>query len=401
MDSLLFVLLSLVVISGAFAGANFLAWRLFEQPPHALMWCIAYLLVSVQYTLNLVRDYLPNSETYWISANIVCFALVIFAVWGHRHRLGLATPRLTMLVIFGALTLTCIGVIVIWPVVSLRVALAPALTFLAMTHIAVILIRFGREPRLAQVVAALVHFLFGLTQGLAAAIALNFGNDPAPELVNAYTMVNFALMPSFFVAMGISVIFLLATDLSSRLRVLALSDQLTGVANRRGFIEASVRLLAQCRRRRKCLTLILVDIDFFKRVNDRYGHGIGDRALQHFAALLQQSVRAGDVVGRVGGEEFALTLGEMDCIESEAVAVRIQQALEVQPLRVGRIEIHLKASFGIAQMREAEDVLQLMQRADGALYEAKAVGRNAIIIAGSAGLADEASNGQAVVAVAS
>jgi diguanylate cyclase (GGDEF)-like protein len=378
MESIQLLLLSLVLISVSFAGANYLAWRLFDHPRHALIWAIAYSLAGVQYSVNLLHDNLPGPASYWLLANSTAFALVICAVWGHRERLGLRTSGVAMLALWMALTAVSLVTILVHPAPGLRTALAPGFAFVGMTSIAAVLLKSGYRPRLAQKVAAVVHFLFGVNQGIAAAIALGLGQAADPEAVRIYHLANFALMPSFYVAMGVSVIFLLATDLSYRLRQLALTDPLTQVANRRGFVSSSLRLLARSSRSGKPLTVILCDLDHFKRVNDEFGHTAGDRALQHFARILLQSVRADDVVGRIGGEEFAVCLGDMSDAQAGEIAERVRLTLAHSPLRDGGREVWLTASYGISTWRDGDDISAMLQRADIALYEAKNAGRDSI-----------------------
>lgn len=388
-----YLLASLVVISAVLAGANFLAYRLFDRPRHALMWAFSFGLVALQYGINLARDWLPSQEAYWQSANMLSFAVVLFAVWGHRERLQLPTQRRRLTAVFVSLALVSAVCTYWYPVFAIRTAIAPGFTCLAMVHITFILVRENKAPRLAQWVAAAIHLLFGLTQGLTAAIALRLEPGSTQALFQLYSAVNFGLMPTLFIALGISVIFLLATDMAQRLKALALRDALTGLYNRRGFLGATHSLWARCRRRERPLTLLLVDIDYFKRVNDRYGHSFGDRALQHFAQVLQDGVRTEDVLGRIGGEEFAITLGEMGSGEAEQVAGRIREALRERPVTIGGEALCLRASIGIAQWQAGDDFAALQKRADMALYEAKAAGRDAIIISGRRGLVRMATHG--------
>ncbi len=387
-----YLLVSLVVISLVLAGANFLAWRLFERPRHALMWAVTFTLVAAQYSVNLAKSWVPQEAIFWQCANMLAFAAVLFAVWGHRDRLQLTTRWSWLTLCFVGLSLLSMGII-LWVPGGMRAALAPTVAFLGMTHITIILVRRGGEPRLAQWVAAAFHQLFGLNQGLAAAIALQMGPDTGEAIYQLYALVNFALMPTLFIALGISVIFLLATDLAGRLKAMALHDTLTGLNNRRGYMAASESLWARCMRADKPLTLVLVDIDYFKKINDRYGHSLGDLALQHFAEILLDCVRAEDAVGRIGGEEFAITLGEMRANEAQVVAARIRKVLRERPLVMPRAELNLRASFGIAEWREKDDLPTLLKRADIALYEAKAAGRDTIMVADRGGLVGMVSNG--------
>jgi len=378
MKAIQILLLSLVLISLSFSCANFLGWRLFERPRHALIWAVTYILAAMQYSFNLFREHLVTPEIYWLLANSTAFAVVISAVWGHRERLRLATPGWLMVLTWILLNLVSITSLYILPDQALRTAIAPGFACLGMTAITLLLVRHGPRPRLAQNFAAAVHLLFGLTQGAAAIVAMSLGEAASPMAVQTYSWVNFTLMPSLFVAMGISVIFLLATDLAYRLRVLALTDALTQVGNRRGFISNSLGALARANRNGAPLTLILCDIDYFKHINDQYGHTVGDRALQHFARVVLDSVRSGDIVGRIGGEEFAVCLEAHSVDQARVVAERVRGTLAARPLLVGGQPVPLTASYGISTWQDGDDISALLQRADVALYKAKGAGRDAI-----------------------
>ena len=379
--------LTLVVVSAVFAGANFLAWKLFGHPRHALIWTFAYLLAMAQYTVNLLWDMVLSYTSYWLVANLLSTLLLIALVWGHRQRLGRVTPWqlvATFLVLFMAVQLVFN---VVLPRDDVRVALSPAMACIGLLHVAWLLLRHGPEPVLAQRVAAVIHGLFGLAQGLAAAVAVQLGQVASQEMGETYNLVNFALMPTFFVAVGIAVIFLLATDLSNTLRKLAITDTLTGLSNRRGFMQAADVLMTRAQRYKRPLTMVLADIDFFKQVNDRYGHGTGDRALAHFARVLGHCVRTEDAIGRIGGEEFAIIMGESDAEDASRMVARVQLALLEDPLVQDGQKIPLTASFGIATLAGDETREALLIRADRALYQAKEAGRDSVILAGDVNLA--------------
>jgi diguanylate cyclase (GGDEF)-like protein len=372
--------LTLVVVSLVFAGACYLGWRLFDHPRHALIWSLAFVLAALQYTFNLLREFSPSYEWWWVSVNTLSCLLVLTAAVGHRNRLGLSSSPLALVTIAGTLLLAQVLFTLLVPRMDVRVALAPGFACLALCHVAWILLRHGPEPRLAQQVAAVVNLLFALAQGLAALIALQFGTEATQEQRDLYNLVNFALMPTFFVAMGVTVIFLLATDLATRLRQQAVTDSLTGMSNRRGFMQLAGRLFGLARRQDQPLTLVLADLDFFKRINDRYGHSVGDRTLVHFARTLARCLRSEEVSARIGGEEFAVLLaGE----EADACTLidRLREAMRAHPLEEGGSRILLTASFGVAQRSGEESVETLLMRADEALYRAKGAGRDTLVIA--------------------
>lgn len=372
--------LTLVVVSLVFAGACYLGWRLFDHPRHALIWAAAFMVAALQYSLNLVRELSPSYELWWITVNILSCLLVLTAAVGHRNRLGLESPLSSLIAITVALTVAQIIFTYLLPRMDVRVALAPGFACLAFVHVAWILLRYGQEPRLAQQVAAVVNLLFGLAQGLAAVIALQFGVEASQAQRDLYNLVNFALMPTFFVAMGVTVIFLLATDLATRLRLQAVTDSLTGISNRRGFMQISARLFGLAHRKQQPLTLILADLDFFKHINDRYGHSTGDWALVHFAQTLVRCLRSEEVAGRIGGEEFAVLLAGEES-DARMLIARLRKAMQNHPLEKDGNKILVTASFGVAQRDNEHQVEALLMRADEALYRAKGAGRDTLVLA--------------------
>ncbi len=152
----------------------------------------------------------------------------------------------------------------------------------------------------------------------------------------------------------------------------ALSDPLTGIGNRRAFLEAAERLLAE----RKPAVLLLCDLDHFKRLNDSYGHAVGDQALASFGQVLSTRTREHDLCARIGGEEFVCLLRDADRDTASLLAERIRREFAGLPFVAEDV---LSVSIGIAEAGAAEhDLSRLMVQADQALYAAKAAGRNRV-----------------------
>lgn len=167
------------------------------------------------------------------------------------------------------------------------------------------------------------------------------------------------------------------------LRRIAERDQLTGALTRRGFLEKANHEIARCHRYGRAASLLLIDVDHFKLVNDSWGHPAGDVVLRELAATLNSTGRAADVLGRIGGEEFAMLLPETGLNDALAAAERFRVAVAARPIVVGPTQtIAITASFGIAVLDEtvtsAEDWIA---RADEPLYRAKRQGRNRCVIA--------------------
>ena len=163
---------------------------------------------------------------------------------------------------------------------------------------------------------------------------------------------------------------------------LAITDGLTGLHNRR-YMEMHLQsLLDQATARDRPLSALIVDIDFFKRVNDTYGHDVGDEVLREFAARLKASVRGIDLACRLGGEEFVVVMPETDAKVAQLVAERIRRRMAGEPFRIARgaRTIDVTASIGVASFDVAiDDAASLLKRADVALYRAKSEGRNRVV----------------------
>lgn len=166
------------------------------------------------------------------------------------------------------------------------------------------------------------------------------------------------------------------------LRRLATTDPLTGALNRRAFMDAARRDLALAQRHGEPLTVALADIDHFKRVNDLHGHATGDEALKQFVGTVQGALRASDVLGRMGGEEFALILPHTALASAMLLAERLRQTLATLRVRGPSGEVDFTVSIGLAELgTHGTTIDTLLQAADEALYRAKSAGRNRVIAA--------------------
>ena len=208
---------------------------------------------------------------------------------------------------------------------------------------------------------------------------------------------NAALLPWANLAMAVAVnlafvasmVALLAAwrdEAKARLHNLAMTDGLTGLLNRRGWLERAEGMFANAMRYQQPLTLMMLDIDHFKRVNDKYGHEVGDTALKLFARLLRESRRTGDLVGRLGGEEFCIVLANTHRAASIGFDLRLRSLL--QQTAEKELGFPLDYSAGVGVLKDGDATLTgLIARADAALYEAKAAGRGRLVQSdGGAGL---------------
>lgn len=190
-------------------------------------------------------------------------------------------------------------------------------------------------------------------------------------------------------AQGVRVVLLigmavLAVTVSRRMQaphILSANDCLTGVLNRRAFEERWESELARARRYGRPISIAVLDIDYFKQFNDRYGHAAGDSALAAVARALRGRVRATDFIGRLGGEEFAVALPETGSVAAFEVAEGLRQAVADKTLSIpgSRVPANVTISLGVASWPDhGEEITRLLDRADDRMYEAKRDGRNGV-----------------------
>jgi len=177
------------------------------------------------------------------------------------------------------------------------------------------------------------------------------------------------------------------TDLvhhADELEALARIDALTGIANRRHFLEFAEIEWSRLERYERPLSLLMIDIDNFKAINDRFGHDAGDKALTLVARICANTRRHADIAGRIGGEEFAVLLPETPLLQAQMVAERLRLAISKDEIVLDGGCIKLTISVGVAETApDVADFAHLMKRADRALYAAKTAGRNRVALAQS------------------
>jgi len=172
--------------------------------------------------------------------------------------------------------------------------------------------------------------------------------------------------------------------LKKHLSKLAMTDELTDLYNRRAFLSSLNKELTRAERSSQNLSIFMVDVDFFKNINDQYGHHGGDIALQHFARIVKDLMRNEDTVSRFGGEEFAVLLPNTGINEALNIAERLRKAIEDSFVTNDNDdrEIHFTVSIGVAMLDEKRvtSATTLLNNADQALYNAKESGRNRVML---------------------
>ncbi|MCY6371669.1 GGDEF domain-containing protein [Clostridium ganghwense] len=164
------------------------------------------------------------------------------------------------------------------------------------------------------------------------------------------------------------------------LEKLASTDSLTGIYNRRFFVELAKKELYEIKRYNKTDTLLILDVDNFKQINDEYGHMYGDKALKAFSKVCSSEIRGGDIFGRIGGEEFAIILTNTSINNAVTFAERLRNLVSKIEIEVQNKKFSLTISIGITNILPDESIYKVMSMADKALYEAKGKGRNRVEI---------------------
>ena len=160
---------------------------------------------------------------------------------------------------------------------------------------------------------------------------------------------------------------------------LATRDTLTGLLNRGYFVERSEYMVKHAQRSHQAISVLLIDLDHFKQINDTYGHSVGDEALKKIATLINANLRPLDIAGRMGGDELTILLMDADTDIASVVAERLREAVESNAISVDENPITITVSIGISAISTSLD--DALRKADQALYEAKRTGRNCIRVA--------------------
>lgn len=247
------------------------------------------------------------------------------------------------------------------------------------------LLDWGQPRRRSHLLTASAFFIFAIVL-MVRIVYEAIGNQSLENVVAASPIQAVVLACAvFFPAIATLGFVLMCTDrLNQELEHQAKIDPLTGISNRRTLDELAAAALAAARRHKRNLAVLLADADHFKRINDVYGHEVGDDALRALAITLDCALRSEDLLGRIGGEEFVIVLPDSDESAARASAERLRLAVEQTRFNVGEELLPLRISIGLAVAEEGDDFPALLRRADKAMYAAKRSGRNRV--AGSSDL---------------
>ncbi|WKE65393.1 GGDEF domain-containing protein [Gallaecimonas kandeliae] len=380
MSALETVFIFMLSVSTMLGVIFLLSWLTIERKPYCLTWSILFWVSVLNMLLNAGKGLFPSPESYWVVVNISSLVMQGLSLAGYRQRAGLRGYPWQLLLSLALVELAVVWFTLVQPHMGLRMVMIPYSGALVGLLCVKTLASPGRPMRPVERALCLVFVLYALSQFGSGTLALLQGAQRDPYYLNLYSGLNFLVMPPAFIGLGLFTVLLLADDLAGRMRALATTDDLTGLLNRRGFEEATNRLLASGQT--QGLFAAMADIDHFKAINDNFGHAMGDAALARFAQLLTTKVRSTDIAARIGGEEFILLFQAADSRQALGLVERLRREVEQSQAQTGRDAVSFTASFGLAQIQAQDDLCTLLRQADQALYDAKRQGRNRTCVYG-------------------
>lgn len=354
-------------------------WHYNRHIPGLGLWLYSYLCGFV-FCVNLAtRQYLPEVLSV-VVAQIAIPLSAYLALLGSRAYLARTPWSLrvhaavvtTLLVLAAAAVYFTVG----QPHVGVRFVLISVSTGVLFLCTSFSLARGGvhNAPlRHMFAVAAGVHGLFLLIRPWL--FRLNEGEGELLQLISQFVVLESI---AALILMAFGVLMLANEHMTLGLRELAEMDPLTRVFNRRAFLELLDKAVSSARRMQVDLPVLVIDLDHFKNINDSWGHKTGDDVLRHFTRLAGLCLRREDVIGRLGGEEFAVFLPNASLDGAYAVAQRICAILAEQPVATDHGPVTVTASIGLTLCASADSSEMAVQRADKAMYLAKERGRNRV-----------------------
>jgi diguanylate cyclase (GGDEF)-like protein len=369
-----------VFVTAILGALLILAWRRDQSTSALVRWGISYLLGGAGLGLLAARGAIPDVLSIEI-ANTATLLSYTMLLAGARAFGGRDTP-LPVYLVAPLLWLIAMRIPAVHADIQIRVVL---ITSCQCTFTGLVAYEFWREraePLLSRWPAIIVLVTHAIWVSLRVPALIMSPVGASAEFFRSPT---FAAMAFGSILYTITFAFLLLAMTKERGELrhkqASLIDSLTGLANRRAFINDADAAIAGLATRGEPLAVLLADLDHFKKINDRFGHATGDQVLNIFAATLRRSIGPNDLVGRLGGEEFGILLAASNEAAARATAERIRSAFAQAATELDGRAVGATVSIGLAASPPgAHDLPGLLTRADGALYQAKECGRNRVVV---------------------
>lgn len=385
---------TLLIVSAILAAlittVLFAVWYFNKNIPGLGLWTLSFLCAAGGSASLLMRNHLHEVLSVVLAQGFLMMVAYTCLLgsrvymrrppWRHRYAVAAIAALLLLSTYFTA----------VQPRPDIRFVLVGVFVGLCFLFTACTLARGGFRHAPVRYLVAMamgLHGVFALLRPFLFKLILPSEGPPPKnhllELVPQLVMLEGTLA---LVLIGFGAVMLAHEYTTRELRHLAEVDVLTDVFNRRAFLTLLDKAVSGAQRSEKPLPVLLIDIDHFKKVNDTWGHHGGDDVLRHFVQLASRCLRKEDVMGRLGGEEFAIFLPHADAVAAAAVAERLRALVQAQPVQTADTsghDIHITVSIGVALGAIGHSSDALLQRADEAMYLAKQRGRNRVeVLAG-------------------
>lgn len=374
------LLILAALLMGIMCGVLFAVWHFNRRIPGLRAWALSYLFGFVVSAALLWRDQMPEVLSVVVT-QLCLFLAAYFSVAGVRAYVGQAALPLRVPVVIGVLMAgQAFYFTALFPHMGARVLIGSSVAGALYLLSAHSLSRGGtaRQFPARHLVAAAyaLHGLFLLVRPWLFQLGGGGATPPSASSALSQFIVVETIIALILLAFGS--LMLTNEFITRELRHVAEKDFLTGVFNRRAFLVLLDKACSLAHRHNTTLPVLLLDLDHFKDVNDSFGHKIGDMMLQHFVAVAEPCLRKEDVLGRMGGEEFAIFLPGASTADAARVSERLRSLVATQPLMTERGPIALTVSIGVTTCLPGEAPDKVLHRADQAMYEAKRRGRNRV-----------------------
>lgn len=377
---------TLIILAGILAAlvttVLYAVWHFNKGIPGLRLWTLSFLSASVFCASLVVRDHVPEVLSVVVTQASIAVAAYL-AFLGSRAYMGRASaPHGYAASVITVVVVAAVHFTVVQPNLAIRFALAGSVSGVFFLLTAHTLARGDFRSVPARYLFALVSGLHGLFV-LVRPLLFKLGTPPWGDVAGGDMVVllsQFVVLESTLslVMMAFGTLMLINEHITRELRHLAEVDPLTDVFNRRAFLALLEKAISSAHRTRCGLSVLAVDLDHFKKVNDTCGHKGGDDVLRHFVGLASGCLRTEDVMGRLGGEEFVIFLPNASSEGTLAVAERLRALVASDPVLTDCGPIHLTVSIGATQYLPGDSSDTLLQRADDAMYLAKEHGRNRV-----------------------
>lgn len=376
-----FVLIINMVIAGLFAVAFAVVAATNPATRGARWLSVAYGLGVVDVLLEFLLPWLADPTEVVIGIFLVYLAALTCGLVGVALHYRMGLPR-TAIVGIWLVALGIIPILLYLPYGTGARSVLYQLPYAGMQALMVALLIRARSQLKLDRLLIFVSGLATLFYVVKPLVALFVGAARTPQdyLSSQYAAISQTMGSVVLIALALVLLLIMMRDMTVELVTRSETDPLSGALNRRGFQARAEPMLAEARQSGIPITLVIIDIDRFKAINDAFGHAIGDLIISDLASMLLTWVEEGELVARLGGDEFALLLAGRSLKEACELAEGIRKTVSTQlPARLGQSKA-VTACLGVAELQAPGQLSDLMRRSDLALYRAKAQGRNQVSI---------------------